>query len=213
MRALLTAAGEGASPSPGKGLVLPRTWDEQLVDYVRFLDQHNRAPSQYAEEPSERVLFYWLRNQRSSLRNGLLLPEKISKLNQALPGWSNVAPGGFRASARRQSSWNHRLEQLSEHWHRYGRNPVMGPSGSPEERALGKWLSAQRYALKKDTLYAERVAKLDELVPGWRGSRTKPQPLCREGGRLLEGERLPDPTSCGMPFQGVSNSAAGYSTA
>jgi hypothetical protein len=173
MRALLPAAGEGASPSPGKGLVHRRTWDEQLTDYVCFLDQQNRAPSQHSEEPSERVLLYWLRNQRSSLRNGLLLPEKISKLNQALPGWSNVAPGGFRASSRGRSSWNHRLEQLSEHWHRHGRNPAISSSGTPEERGLGKWLSAQRYALKKGTLHPERVAKLDELVPGWRRQTNK----------------------------------------
>lgn len=152
-----------------------RTWDEQLVDYVRFLDQENRAPSQYAEDPSERVLFYWLRNQRSSLRNGLLLPERISKLNQALPGWSSVAPGGFRSASQGRSSWNTRLEQLSEHWQRYGRNPVLGPSASPEERALGKWLSVQRYALKKGTLYPERVVQLDKLVPGWRG-RSRQQP-------------------------------------
>jgi hypothetical protein len=51
----------------------------------------------------------------------------------------------------------------------------MGPSGSPEERALGKWLSAQRYALKQGTLYPKRVAQLDELVPGWRG-QTRKQP-------------------------------------
>jgi hypothetical protein len=173
MSALLPEGVEKPSSSPGKSLVPRRTWDDQLADYVRFLDQENRAPSQHSEEPHERVLFYWLRNQRSSLRNGLLLPERISKLNQALPGWSNAAPGGFRASSRGQGRWNHRLEQLSKHWHRHGRNPVVGSSGTPEERALGRWLAAQRYALKQGTLYPERVAQLDELVPGWRRQTRK----------------------------------------
>ena len=167
MSALLPAANEGRSGRGGRVVHRP-TWDEQLGDYVRFLDQQNRSPSQYAEEPSERVLFYWLRNQRSSLRNGVLLPERISKLNQALPGWSSVAPGGFRDSSIGKSSWENRLEQLVDHWHRYGRNPVMNPSGSPEEYALGKWLAAQRYALKKGTLRPDREAQLDRVVPGWR---------------------------------------------
>jgi hypothetical protein len=168
MSALLPAADEGGSSGRSKGLVHRRTWDQQLADYLCFLDQQNRAPSQYAEEPNERVLFYWLRNQRSSLRNGVLLREKILKLDQALPGWSSVAPGGFRASSHGQRSWNKRLEQLIEYWHRYGKNPVLGPSGSPEENTLSRWLAVQRHALKKGTLYPERVAQLDKLVPGWR---------------------------------------------
>lgn len=168
MSAELLPTGEGASAGPGEGVIRRRTWDEQLGAYVRFLDQHNRMPSQHADEPGERVLFYWLRNQRSSLRNGLLLPERISRLNQALPDWSNVAPGGFRTSSGGRNSWTCRLEQLSQHWRRYGKNPTIGSSGPPEERALGKWLAAQRYALKKGTLLPERMAHLDRLVPGWR---------------------------------------------
>lgn len=103
----------------------------------------------------------------------MLLPERISKLNQALPGWSGVAPGGFRGSSPGKSSWENRLEQLVEHWRRCGRNPVRGPSGSPEECALGKWLAVQRYTLKKGALYPERLARLDELVPGWRRQPNK----------------------------------------
>lgn len=142
MSALLPAANEGRS-GRGGGVVHRRTWDEKLGDYVSFLDQQNRSPSQCAEEPSERVLFYWLRNQRSSLRNGVLLPERIFKLNQALPGWSGVAPGGFRGSSPGKSSWENRLEQLVEHWRRCGRNPVMGPSGSLRNAPLASgWQSS-----------------------------------------------------------------------
>lgn len=168
MSGLLSAADVAGGSGGGKGVVHRRKRDDHLADYVRFLNQQNRSPSQYAKEPGERVLFYWLRNQRSSLRNGLLLPERILKLNQALPGWSSVASGGFRASSVGQRSWNERLEHLAEHWRRYGKNPVLGPSGTPEEHALGRWLAVQRHALKKGSLYPERVEQLDKRVPGWR---------------------------------------------
>ncbi|WP_397427525.1 helicase associated domain-containing protein [Pseudarthrobacter sp. NS4] len=80
--------------------------------------------------------------------------ERVAKLNSALPGWRSRPSGG--------------LEQLLEHVRRYGRLPVLGSSTPPEEYALGKWLSVQRYALKKGTLYPERIARLDELLPAWR---------------------------------------------
>jgi DKCLD (NUC011) domain len=52
-----------------------RTWDDQLEDYVLFVKEQHRTPSQYGTEPNERNLSFWLRNQRASLRNGLLRPE------------------------------------------------------------------------------------------------------------------------------------------
>jgi hypothetical protein len=206
--------------------VVPRRgWDERLDEYVRFLQEQNRAPSQYAEDADERVLHFWLRHQSASLRNGLLVPEKAAKLDELVPGWNSPhrlrlswdemltrtvqfkAQRGRWPSAlssdsderalanwlyrqtkhagraakldsallnwRRRPSgdterWNTRLEGVLEHVRRYGRLPAMGSATPPEEYALGKWLSVQRYALKKGTLYPERLARLDELLPGWR---------------------------------------------
>ncbi|WP_181037636.1 helicase associated domain-containing protein [Arthrobacter sp. ZGTC412] len=77
-------------------------------------------------------------------------------------------PGGYRPSSRTEERWNRRLEQLKEHVRSYGRNPGMGRSGSPEEQALGKWLSVPRHLLKKGALYPERAAQLDTTLTGWR---------------------------------------------
>jgi hypothetical protein len=65
-----------------------RTWHEWLEDYVRFVHEQGRHPSQHANDHSERTLHYWLRNQKTSLRNGLLTPERAAMLNKQLPGWS-----------------------------------------------------------------------------------------------------------------------------
>lgn len=94
MSALLPEGVEKPSSSPGKSVVLRRMWDDQLADYVRFLDQETRVPSQHSEEPGERVLFYWLRNQSSSLRNGLLLPEQSPNLTRPCPDGAMLPPVG-----------------------------------------------------------------------------------------------------------------------
>jgi len=217
-------------------VVFRRGWDDQLYAYARFVTEHNRLPSQYADDPGERMLTFWLRHQKASLRNGLLLPERFEKLERVLPEWSSpyrVRPGWDQMLARvvqfktdhgrwpssasaddaerslanwlyRQAAtrtarrdrhhaqrlaklnnalpgwrrrrrpsgdterWNGRLEQIVEHVRTHGRLPTMGASASSEEYALGKWLAVQRYALKKGTLYPERLGRLDELLPGWR---------------------------------------------
>lgn len=168
MGSLVPAAEPAGSPGQGKGISSRRTWDEHLAAYLSFMDQQNRAPSQYAETPGERALFYWLRNQRSSFRNGLLLRERIAKLDEALPGWSSVVTGGYRTSSGNHARWNSRVHELAGFLQHQGRLPRTCPFRPETERALGKWLALQRYALKKGTLHPDRAAHLDELVSGWR---------------------------------------------
>jgi hypothetical protein len=218
----------------GRPMVPRPGWDEQLDDYLRFIKERDRVPSQYAEDLTERVLNSWLKNQKASLQSGLLLRERVAKLNELLPGWSspyrlraswdqmlaravqfkaergrwpsasssdtgerNLANWLYRQTATRTAirdrnhaervvklnnaltdwrrgpsgdaeRWNRRMGQLMDHVRTYGRFPVMGPSSLPEEYALGKWISVQRHALKKGTLYPERLAVLNELLPDWR---------------------------------------------
>jgi hypothetical protein len=159
---------EVADFAKGKRGAARPTWDEQFGDYVRFLGRHERAPSQYADDARERALFYWLRNQRTSLRNGLLLPERRVLLDQGLPGWNVVILGGDRRSARNQSVWSVRVRQLGQHVRKHGRNPVVSPDVFPAELVLGRWLAIQRHAYRKGMLHPDREAKLDEVAPGWR---------------------------------------------
>lgn len=160
-----------ADSAKGKPGAASPAWDDRFGEYVRFLRQHERAPSQYADQASERSLFYWLRNQRTSLRNGLLLPERRMQLGQSLPGWNVVTLGGDRRSVRNHSVWSERLQQLGQHVRKHGRNPVVSPHVFPEEHALGKWLAIQRAAQRKGELHPDREAKLDEVAPGWRHSK------------------------------------------
>lgn len=237
--------GSGSAGYPGRsGREIPRRgWDEQCEDYVHFVKQRHRVPSQYAEDSGERALAFWFRNQKASLRTGLLLPERVSKMDKLLPGWSSphrVRPSWdqtlaravqfkadrgrwpssmspdddertlanwlYRQSATRTANrdrkhtermaklknalpdwhsrspgdnerWTRHLEQVLEHLRTHGRLPVMGPSSSAEEYALGKWMAVQRHARKKGQLYPERAERLDRLVPGWRRITSQPPEL------------------------------------
>jgi hypothetical protein len=135
-----TAQGAG-SPRSGKGISPRPTWEEQLIAYLRFTDQQNRAPSQHAEDPGDRNLYSWLRNQRSSLRNGLLLPERVAELNGALPGWSSVVPGGFRSSPSTRAGRNERVYRLSGLTHRP--RLTERDTGVPGQRGRGSCLHTQ----------------------------------------------------------------------
>ncbi|MBT2515523.1 helicase associated domain-containing protein [Arthrobacter sp. ISL-30] len=147
-----------------------RQWDEQLEEYVRFIREWKRIPSQRAEDPRERALHHWLQHQRASLRSGLLLADRAQKLDRNLPGWNGrFLSGGHEPSSSDHERWSNRLGQVLEHLETYGKLPVMGVSSSPEEYFLGRWISRQRYALKTGSLHPNRVTRLDKLVPGWRG--------------------------------------------
>lgn len=139
----------------------PRDWDEQLDNYVHFVREHNRVPSQYADYAGERMLTFWLRHQKASLRNGLLLPERIEKLDTVLPGWSSPY--------RIRPSWDQMLARVVQFKTDRGRWPS---SASPDhaERSLANWLyrQAATRTASRDRHHAERIAKLNNALPGWR---------------------------------------------
>lgn len=60
------------------------------------MEENGPTPSRYAEDPGEQILAFWRRNQRARLRNGLLLPERVARLDRLLPGWSS--PNWIRPS-------------------------------------------------------------------------------------------------------------------
>ena len=130
MEKLESVGASGRDPD----MVPRRDWDEQLEKYVSFVKERNRVPSQSGEDPGERMLAFWLRHQKASLRNGLLLPERIAKLERQLPGWSSPY--------RVRPSWDEMVARLVQFRTDHGRWPS---SVSPDyaERNLANWLFRQ----------------------------------------------------------------------
>lgn len=152
----------GAEGRRGRSLSeVPRhDWDEHLDDYVNFVKEHNRIPSQNAEDSGERRLTFWLRHQKESLRNGLLLPERVEKLERLLPGWSSPY--------RVRTSWDDMLARAVQFKADRGRHPST-KSSDAYERSLANWLYRQRVTptASKAGRSAERMVKLKEALPGW----------------------------------------------
>lgn len=157
------AAERRSGGNPSK--VPRRQWDEQLADYVRFVREHKRIPSQYAQDPVERKLTSWLRHQKSSLRNGLLLPERAAMLEKVLPGWSS--PNRVRPS------WDQWLARTVEFTTVRGRWPS-AIAADDAERSLANWLYRQRATrtVNRDRDHAQRMVKLKRALPGWPGGRS-----------------------------------------
>jgi len=109
---------------PKSEAAVRRSWKECLEDYVLFLTEHDRLPSQRAMDHGERKLHYWLRNQKASLRNGLLLPERVAVLDQRVPGWS--------ASHRRHFGWDEMLAGAVAFHAETGRLPSLSSADSNE---------------------------------------------------------------------------------
>ena len=109
----------------------------------------------------ERKLHYWLRNQIASLRNGLLLPERVATLDQRVPGWS--------ASHRRHFGWDEMLARAVAFHAETGRLPSLSSADS-NEQTLEDWLRRQAATrtAARDRWHTERVAILDSFLPGWR---------------------------------------------
>jgi DNA polymerase III psi subunit len=47
----------------------------------------HRTPANHKPEPDEESLYRWQLTQRILFECGLLEPEKVSMLNEAIPGW------------------------------------------------------------------------------------------------------------------------------
>ena len=120
-----------------------------------------RSSSVPARHGSSRRTEVALLVQKASLRNGLLLPERVAILDQRVPGWS--------ASHRRHFGWDEMLARAVAFHAETGRLPSLSSADS-NEQALAAWLHRQAATrtAARDRRHTERVAILDSFLPGWR---------------------------------------------
>jgi hypothetical protein len=173
-------------------------WDRRVAEVAAFRAEHGHLPRSARADDTERSLYTWLANNRSSD----LSERQATILDREVPGW--------RGGAVRES-WGARVREIQTFIEETGRRPR--PQGSsPAESRMGFWLTRQRKARRNGELSSEAEALLSEAVPGWevsdRGVRTVPTRARLDETRGLRRESrraVPLPLERALPA--ISNDA------
>jgi len=160
-------------------------WGTQFIAMRKFIEEngHSEIPN---TTPANAALASWATGQRVRRRERTLEPERVERLERI----------GF--------SWNPAAENLESIFAeleafkcREGHCNV--PYDYTLRPGLGAWLSAQRSALKRGTLSADRFARLDSLGVIWNPRW--------EGAIRLTGFQAKLCEFCGEPFVPTHGSA------
>lgn len=128
---------------------------------ARFRELQSFARTHGSPELLKGALFQWLSDQRRRRRRGLLAPERERRLESAGVVWSV-----------REGRWEARVAELLAWRDRHGDCAVT--TGGAADRALSRWVSAQRTAKKSGRLSASRIHRLEKVGFLWAAPKAVP---------------------------------------
>lgn len=109
-------------------------WNQWYEKLKKFIEIHNRLPSDHTKKKEEKQLGTWCSNQRAYKKNDKLEKWRIDKLNQLI-GW--FWEYDFDAN------WNQIYDKLKTFFEINNRLPLQ-QAKQREEKLLGHWCSNQR---------------------------------------------------------------------
>jgi hypothetical protein len=124
----------------------------------RHLQRTGRLPRQNGDTADEQRLGAWLTAKRLAHHRGELDAELTMWLNANIPGWEGSGP--------RDTVWERTARELGDYVTKAGSWPNRRSSDA-DERRVATWLKNRRDDHHNGRLGAERVARLDQLAPGW----------------------------------------------
>ena len=128
---------------------------ERLRDFVTA---NGRMPFSYASDPVEARIGGWVKSTRARE----LDPARRAYLDAAVPGW---------ADTRSMSEvWERHAQDLGAFAREHGRWPKRAPVS---EKKLAIFLDTCRTAYRGGDMPIDRLARLNELAPGWDTPLTK----------------------------------------
>ena len=154
------------------------TWDDglELLNAFKFEFGHVDVPATFYTNKQNQPLRNFVENIRKSYKNiqegqmngnKLLSDQRISELE--LMGFK------FQVQVRQIMSWEHRFEELRQHFRTHGNSEV------PKDTTLGRWIKTQRYYFKTQSFYfktksegeksslgLQRIGLLDSIGFDWR---------------------------------------------
>lgn len=134
-------------------------WIRRVKALDRFVVREQRHPRENNRQPresisaEERQLADWVRHQRRAATRELHCEYQRRRLE---------AVRGFLWDPR-GDQWSHRFAEYTRFVERHNRAPSYR-SADPSEKRIAGWAAKQRQAIKKGTLPADRVEKIDSLA-------------------------------------------------
>ena len=146
-----------------------RRWNTTYQALKRFVDRTDWWPVS-GTDGTEGELALWIAEQRRRHRRGLLSEDRIILLDAAGP-WQLSS----RALADEQRWWT-RLKEAATNRRETGRWPRWRNPDNEQERVLGVWIHGQRQQLTRALLTDDKLAALNENLPGWSERRQPGRP-------------------------------------
>ena len=146
-----------------------RRWNTTFQELRRFMGRTGRWPIS-GTDGTEGELAFWIAEQRRRHRRRLLSEDRIIRLDAAGP-WRLSSP----ALADEQRWWK-RLKESAAYRRETRRWPRWRNPANEQESVLGVWIHDQRQQLTRALLTDDRVAALNEHLPGWSERRHPGRP-------------------------------------
>jgi hypothetical protein len=144
----------------GRGGSNHDVWEQRYAELAAFQREHGHTRVGKGP-PGNKVLWHWRHVQREFRRKGILKPERIARLDSLGFEWEEP-PGKSPSMADFHARiWNAKFELLRQFHERFGHTRV--PNRWKEPPGLGPWAQMQRRAIRRQTISAERLARLESL--------------------------------------------------
>lgn len=142
-----------------------KVWRKHFAELRNFLATYGGFPAAHGPEAGEPRLYRWLSEQRCALVAQTLGWAKMEAMTP-LGDWTTTD-----LELERDRRWRARLGQVVQFWAEHGRLPRLASAKDEPEHSLAIWIATQHNATLHRHIPAERLAALNQALPGWRKER------------------------------------------
>jgi hypothetical protein len=134
-----------------------REWNEKFQEAERYYREHGdlRMPKQYEQNGIK--LWVWLNNQHRKAKQGKLSAEQLKKLGEI----------DFFENTPRYRTWEDTYLMAKRYYEENGNLDIPRDYKNEDGLCLGRWVEEQRRRLRRGTLTAEQIERLDAIEMRW----------------------------------------------
>lgn len=140
-----------------------REWNEKFQEAERYYREHGelRMPKQYEQNGIK--LWVWLNFQHREAKQGKLSAEQLKKLGEI----------DFFENTPRYRTWEDTYLMAKRYYEENGNLDITRDYKNEDGLCLGRWVEEQRRRLRRGTLTAEQIERLDAIEMRWNDLQKK----------------------------------------